>query len=386
MSYFRVVVGSTNEAAELYLYGIIGQEKYWLEEDEEALTDLAVVRAIRSLEESHRRINIRINSPGGMLYHGDAIISAIMNSRAEIHTYNDGIAASMAADIWLCAPNRHMPMHAKTMLHNTSTIVYGNAKQLRREADLLEKMDGISIAMLGKCTGMTEDEIRTKFYNYEDNWLTAKECEELGLIPQIEDYSSNAAMPEAPERMSATALLRFYGQASTDADPAHNSPAVHPNGQRGTSLLERMRRTLFGSTEPNESKPDEPEFTQSQSNEMTSIEELRRALEDSSITEDQLIDLVRERGYNAERRAEPETVPPVAAAADPAPDPRIAEMERKLDDMMAMLRQQGKVPGAKPAAVAADGDVSDEAGNALEAYNRQMAAAAQNGDAVRVTK
>jgi hypothetical protein len=116
------------------------------------------------------------------------------------------------------------------------------------------------------------------------------------------------------------------------------------------------------------------------------IENLQRSLEDGSITEEELLNLVRERGYNAERRATPETPPPAAAQEPPAVDPRIAEMERKLDELLNMQRQQGMRPGAKPAAGAADADVHEDSGNALEAYNKRNAQAAANKEYVAVVK
>jgi len=106
--YFRVMTDTSEPgAADVYLYGYIGQEKWWDDDPTEALTDLAVVKAIKDLEKSYSRINIRINSPGGSVMHGDPIISAIRNSTADIHTYNDGMAASMAFDIWVAGKNRH---------------------------------------------------------------------------------------------------------------------------------------------------------------------------------------------------------------------------------------------------------------------------------------
>jgi len=103
--YFRIAATEADKStAEIYLYGYIGQEKWWDDDPTEALTDLEVVRAIRDLEQEYSRINVRINSPGGSVMHGDPIITALRNSKAEIHTYNDGMAASMAFDIWLAVP------------------------------------------------------------------------------------------------------------------------------------------------------------------------------------------------------------------------------------------------------------------------------------------
>lgn len=206
--YFRVIRGESGGAAELFLYGYIGQDFWWDEDlNEESLTDLAVVKAIRELEKDYNRINIRINSPGGSVYHGDPIIAAIKSSSAEIHTYNDGMAASMAADIWLCGKTRHMSSHSKLMIHATSTIEVGTAKDMRAAADRLDKFDEASIASFAEATGKTREEIKSQFFDYEDHWLTADDAMEMGLIEEVESYDVQQSV-EDPERMSYKELVR----------------------------------------------------------------------------------------------------------------------------------------------------------------------------------
>lgn len=202
--YFRVIAAANGEAADLYLYGYIGQMGW--ESSDEDITDLAVTRAIRELENEYSRINIRINSPGGSVLHGDPIVTAIKNSKAEIHTYVDGMAASMAFDIWVSAKNRHVSAHSKLMVHATSTIAFGTAKDMRAAADMLDKFDETSIASFSAATGMSEEEARSRFYDYEDHWLTAKDAQAMGLIEKIEDYAVANPVTE-PEKLTFRQLL-----------------------------------------------------------------------------------------------------------------------------------------------------------------------------------
>ena len=205
--YFRIAATEADKrTAELYLYGSIGQEKWWDDDPTEALTDLEVVRAIRELEQSYSRINVRINSPGGSVMHGDPIITALRNSTADIHTYNDGMAASMAFDIWLAGGTRHISTHSKLMAHATASIAIGTAKDMRNAAAMLDTFDSTSIASFALATGMDEDDIRTRFFDYEDHWITAREAKDLGLVKEIEDYKAASPVQE-PEKMSFRQLL-----------------------------------------------------------------------------------------------------------------------------------------------------------------------------------
>jgi ATP-dependent Clp protease protease subunit len=213
--YFRVVAEKGKDYAEIYMYGYVGQMGFDPEED---ITDIAVVKAIRDLEKQVSRINIRINSPGGSVLHGDPIVTAIKNSNAEIHTYVDGMAASMAFDIWVSSKNRHASAHSKLMVHATSTIAFGTAKDMRAAADMLDKFDETSIASFSAATGMTEEEARERFYDYEDHWMTAKDALAMGLIAEVEDYAVANVVSE-PEKLTFRQLLANVNRVEENQTP-----------------------------------------------------------------------------------------------------------------------------------------------------------------------
>jgi ATP-dependent Clp endopeptidase proteolytic subunit ClpP len=225
--YFRAYYDKEGNTGELYLYGYIGQkaDPFYGEDPEEDITDKAVVKAIRELEKQTGRINIHINSPGGSVMHGDPIITAIRNSKAEIHTYVDGIAASMAFDIWAAAKNRHASINSKLMIHATGGFAFGTAKDMRAAADMLDKFDQSAISTFAAATGMSEDEIRGKFYDdYADHWMTAKDALEMGLIIEIEDYET--ALPvQNPEKYSYRQLLEHATKYYTDGQQAKTQDA-----------------------------------------------------------------------------------------------------------------------------------------------------------------
>lgn len=229
-TYFRVLTSEKNQSeADLYLYGYIGQEKWFDDDNTEAITDIAVVKAIKDLEKNYSRINIRINSPGGSVMHGDPIIAAMRQSRAEIHTYNDGMAASMAADIWMAGKVRHMSTHSKMMIHATSGIAFGTAEDMLSAAAMLEKFDQTSIASMALATGMKEEEIRRKFYDYKDHWITAKEAVTYGFISEVEDYAATSPIAE-PEKMNFRQLLAYAHKVNfpaTDATDTDNTSATN---------------------------------------------------------------------------------------------------------------------------------------------------------------
>lgn len=225
--YMRVVHSvSPDDIDELLLYGYIG-DYGWDDEDEDDMRAAAVVKAIRELDRKGRPFNIRINSPGGSVFHGDPIVTAIRSAKNEVHTYVDGMAASMAADIWMAGDVRHMASNSKLMIHRTSTLAIGNAKQLREAADALEKFDDAAIKTFAELSGMDEEDVRREFYDYTDHWLTASDALGYGLITQIDTYDKGSkpkdenyrATADDYRRMLAAAVRNHAGDMADATEP-----------------------------------------------------------------------------------------------------------------------------------------------------------------------
>lgn len=178
------------KVATIYLYGIIGYN-WWIWEDEKQNTDENFTSILETLSKDYDRINVRINSPGGDVYHGAAIVSAIQRSSAEVHTYNDGLAASMGAVILCAAPEgrRHMATNAITMFHAPLSIMYGNSKEFRKEAEVLDKHAKALTSVIASATGKSVQESYDMFMaDGEDHWMDYDECVEMGIVSKDDEY------------------------------------------------------------------------------------------------------------------------------------------------------------------------------------------------------
>jgi len=238
--YLRVVTSTDNGKAEMFLYGYIGQD-FWFDEDmdEESLTDIAFLKEFRKLEKEYNDIHIRINSPGGSVYHGDAIISAITSSEATIHTYNDGMAASMGFDIWVAGDVRHMSENAKAMVHATISVAIGNAASMRETADMLDKFDEAAMNILATKAGMEVEEVKAQFYDGKDHWMTANDVEQMGLIESAEDYEAEET-PEDAERLTQGELVTRY----------YSETVLHTFDKESKDLLRGLQRKEAGVLHP----------------------------------------------------------------------------------------------------------------------------------------
>lgn len=163
----------------LLLYGDIGEYA--------DVTAANIARELLEAEKLGKRIDVRINSNGGDVYTGIAIFNALKNSSADIHIYVDGIAASMASVIALCGKPIEMSKYARLMLHSVSGGCYGNKTELRRCLEEVEALENTLCQMYAPKLGISEEEIRTRYFDDADHWLKADEALALGFIDGIYD-------------------------------------------------------------------------------------------------------------------------------------------------------------------------------------------------------
>lgn len=138
-------------------------------------------------------INLHINSPGGEVFEGISIYNMLKQHKAYINVYVDGLAASIASVIAMAGDTVYMPGNSMLMLHNPSTIVFGNADDLRKEADDLDKMTrSVLTSYLDKAGDKLNKEQLSEILDNE-TWLSASEALDLGLADEILQSNKAAA-------------------------------------------------------------------------------------------------------------------------------------------------------------------------------------------------
>ncbi len=168
------VINEFKNKAEIIINGYIGR---W---DDNNAKDF--LKEFNRLEKSYKNIDIRIlNSGGGYVFEGNAIISTIRRSDAIVDVYVDGMAASMAANIAISGSSLKMAKIAKILFHKATGGVVGNSEDLRSAADLLEDIEKDILGMLVEKTGKDEKYFKDGFFSGVDKFLNAKEAEELKI-------------------------------------------------------------------------------------------------------------------------------------------------------------------------------------------------------------
>lgn len=130
-------------------------------------------------------ITIFVNSPGGNVSDGLALLDTMAALRCPIRTVCMGMAASMGALIFASGNKRDIVPHARVMIHDPliSGGIGGSALKLDAIAKDLMRTREITAQILADCTGHTIEEIYER--TAQDTYFTAQEALEFGLADRI---------------------------------------------------------------------------------------------------------------------------------------------------------------------------------------------------------
>lgn len=170
----------TATAADVFLYEEIGVFD---------LTAGDVIAMLRELKVS--TLNVHINSPGGSVFDGFAIYNALNAHPATIIVHIDGIAASIASVIAMAGDQILMAENAMMMIHCPSCGVSGFAKDLRSQADVLDKLEESIASAYSARSGMKQEDVIAAMQ--AETWLTAAECKAKGLCTEVTPMKRMAA-------------------------------------------------------------------------------------------------------------------------------------------------------------------------------------------------
>ena len=189
MTKFYALEKSNDGTATIHLYDEVGA---FGAGSKEFLSDLA------KLDGQH--IHLRINSPGGSVIEGSAIYNSLRRHKGGLTVHIDALAASMASVIAMAGAPVYIADNALMMIHNPWTISAGDADQLRKEADLLDKLKSTLVNAYVRKTGMEQNQIAEMMD--AETWLDAVEAVALGFADAIEEGVA-AAATATPESLRA---------------------------------------------------------------------------------------------------------------------------------------------------------------------------------------
>ncbi len=171
---------SKNDVADLYIFGDITSWP-WLESDVSAS---GIVNELQSLDA--KEINVHINSYGGEVAEGLAIYNTLKNSDMKVTTICDGFACSAASVIFMAGDERIINEASLLMIHNAWTYANGNATELRKAA---EDLDKITQAFLRVRRSYKKAQSLVKQRKKIPVWLARKCMSYKGILDHTDSYN-----------------------------------------------------------------------------------------------------------------------------------------------------------------------------------------------------
>ena len=224
---------------DLYLYGVIGGYD-WKNDD---FQDAEQVITHLNEQSDLQTITVHINSLGGYVDEGLAILNTLRKHPAAVTVDIDAFALSIASVIMLAADvgKVRMARNAFVMIHNVSSGCWGNAADKRKAADLDEILEQSIVAEYVAKTGNTAESWQPLLD--DETWFTAEQALDIGLIDEItgpvdldeaaDNISENiwtnmqdAELKHMPKEVRAQMMRRISPSAAKAAKPTANGAGI----------------------------------------------------------------------------------------------------------------------------------------------------------------
>jgi ATP-dependent protease ClpP protease subunit len=189
-------------------------------------------------------IELLVNSDGGSVFTALAMHELINRYEGHVESNILSLAASAASFLVLAADRVVMSPAAKLMLHEPYTMMMGNAREMRKQADVLDEVQSSLVGIYHGATGLSESDIVSMLE--AETWLGSEAALDKGFVNELTEPPATpvAALlrpqfaAKAPEGILALSTPTEYQQTLQ-----HQLLAVQTHAKRTplNELLARMQ-------------------------------------------------------------------------------------------------------------------------------------------------
>lgn len=198
--------------------------------------------ALDSLPAETSEIRLLINSPGGEVWEGLAILNSLRAHPAKVVAIVEGIAASSASFVAAGVDELQMMPNSELFIHKAWGLCVGNADRMTKMSGELAHEDrNIASIYATKAGGSVDDWLDAMA---ADTWLSADEAVEAGLADRVAAGDNTDALVQARNRFD---LSMFNRAGATRPQPKDSSAeAEAPTGKEGpmATLKEEIAKSL----------------------------------------------------------------------------------------------------------------------------------------------
>ena len=183
--------------------------------------DIGWDNTAKSVDEQLKTFNgepvmVRINSGGGDVYEGIAMLNALRGYAGEVTAVIESIAASAASFIAVGIGGKVIARpNAEVMIHKAWTMLAGNADEIdKAKADLARQDVKIAGIYAGKAGGELDDWLALMS---AETWYTADEAQASGLVDEVQDAKQSVDASIGGSRVLAQ--FRYNNRAAAPPPP-----------------------------------------------------------------------------------------------------------------------------------------------------------------------
>lgn len=174
----------SDDEVSLFVYGEIVSEK-WTDSD----VDISDFKDALMGVSAGSKLNMYINSPGGNVFATSGMVSMLQRAKQRgvtINAYIDGLAASCASWLVMVADNVFVYKNSVMMIHKPMVMSYGNANDLQKDIEVLNKIEDGVIIPIYESKAKSETAKIKELMNAE-TWLTVAEIQEHFDVTLIDE-------------------------------------------------------------------------------------------------------------------------------------------------------------------------------------------------------
>lgn len=160
-------------------------------------------------------IAVRINSPGGDVFAAFSIFDNLRQHPARVNVFIEGLAASAASVIAMAGDSIQMTENSFVMIHEPWGMVVGDAKTMRKQAELLDKIHTSIVNAYSERSGQRVEQI--KAWMDAETWFTAEEAKAAGFCDTITGQVDSKKFNLAAKYKKAPACLHEAEKAVVES-------------------------------------------------------------------------------------------------------------------------------------------------------------------------
>jgi ATP-dependent Clp protease protease subunit len=195
------------------------------------------------LNNGNGNVTVWINSPGGDCVAAAQIYNMLVDYKGKVTVKIDGIAASAASVIAMAGDEVLMSPVSTMMIHNPSTLAWGDHAEMQKTIDMLNEVKESIINAYAIKTGLSH----TRLSNLMDaeTWMNANKAVELGFADGIierntEDNSEIGISAEMFSQKTVNNILKNKISAKYKLAAEKQAKIKEPTGHSVNDIMERL--------------------------------------------------------------------------------------------------------------------------------------------------